>query len=260
MEHNHSSTILRTSGVIATIAVLSLASACSQDSENANESSAGNESPAIQVNHDPLPEGASPATLILNGENAPAGYSYEPTDPASQGALEDLLGESSPEELPQVEPAQCAGVILDGTTFLDWFAQPAETTAVASFTKVDNEDDAVHVMVNTGPADTNQYTKDLAECAKTTKTRKSEQITTVKEFEVKPADLDVQGADRLVAAQTTLLSSVVNGEEAGQSGESLYVYTGSVRDAHFTIASTTAMPAEELATLATAQAKKISEA
>ncbi len=260
MTHTQNSRMLRTFGAVACLSILSFATACGNDSDKGGDDTASSDQAAGQVNHEPLPAGTTPATLILNGDNAPAGYTYEPTSPESQGALVELLGETSQEELPVVEPGQCAGVIMDGTTFLDWLAQHAETTAVASYTKEDNEDDAVHVMVSTEAADPAQYPQDLAECATTTKTRNSDQLTTIKKFEVTPADLQVQGADRLAAAQTTLVSSTLNGEEVGQTGESLYVYSGSVRGAHFTIASTTTMTAEEFSALATAQAEKISEA
>lgn len=67
-------------------------------------------------------------------------------------------------------PEQCVGAVVDGTTFLDWLFQPTETTAFTSFTRTDNEEAAVQVMVSTQPVDPSQYPKDVAECATTTRT------------------------------------------------------------------------------------------
>lgn len=260
MAHTQNSRMLRTFGAVACLFILSFATACGSDSDKAGDEAATANQTSVEVNHDPLPEGTGPASLILNGDNTPAGYTHEPTSAESQGATQDIFGDTIDEDRPTTVPEQCSGAVVDGTTFLDWLFQPAETTAVTSFTRTDNKDAAVHVMASTQPADPSQYPKDVAECATTTKTSDRSDWATAKEFEVSPVDLNVQGADTLVAAQTKLVSNKLNGEEVGEGGETLYVYAGSVRGAHFIIASTTTMTAEEFSDLATAQAKKISEA
>lgn len=260
MTHIQNPRIFCTFGAVACLSILSFATACGNSSDKANDETATANQTSVEVNHDPLPEGTAPASLILNGDNTPAGYTHEPTSAESQGATRDIFGDTNDDDRPTTVPEQCAGAVVDGITFLDWLFQPAETTAVTSFTRTDNEDAAVQVMVSTQPADPSQYPKDVAECATTTRTSDRSDWATAKEFEVSPMDLNVQGADTLVAAQTKLISNKLNGEEVGEGGETLYVYTGSVRGAHFTIASTTTMNTDEFSALATAQAKKISEA
>ncbi|MBF4553082.1 hypothetical protein [Corynebacterium suicordis] len=262
MMKTHNSRIRRALGAAACASALTLLAACGNEAPEGNEvaSEKENEPAQQEVNQEPLPAGVVPAALIVNGEDAPEGYSYEPPSQESQGSLDDLMGETGPEDVPVVEPAQCAGAIVDGATFLDWLSRPSETTAVAHYTSTSNEDEGIQVMLSTEPADPSQYPKDASECATATKISNNEYFPTEKKYEISPADIKADGADVLSATQTKLVFSKVKGEEETVDGETLYVLTGSVRGAHFTIASTTSLSAEEFSKLATAQAQRISEA
>ena len=61
---------------VACLSILSFATACGSDSDKAGDEAQSSDQAAGQVNHEPLPAGTTPAALILNGDNAPAGYRY----------------------------------------------------------------------------------------------------------------------------------------------------------------------------------------
>lgn len=83
MTHTQNSRVFRTFGTVACLFILYFATACGNNSDKANAEVATANQTSVEVNHDALPEGTAPASLILDGDNTPAGYIHETTSAES---------------------------------------------------------------------------------------------------------------------------------------------------------------------------------
>ena len=216
--------------------------------------------PSQPVNTEPLPPGTDPATLILDGSQTPEGFTHSPVSEEDQQILVEFFRDDD-RVAPAIEPAQCAGVIADGSTLVEWLSQPPETTATTAFTREGSDEDGIQVKVQTEPLDPALYPADIAECATTTKTRSGEAMETIKTFEVTPADIPVDGADVIAAAKVDLRSTTFDGEEMMPGGgETVYTVTATARGATFTLIALDGHSPEDVSRIATAQAQRIAEA
>jgi len=243
------------SAAVVTVFAVSSLTACGDDSA---ESSSSPDSRDV-----PLPDGVTPATLIIEAAASPEGFTHTPPDYEGQADLAALLNNpEEPVQLPAVDPLQCTGLALDGATFLTWMSEPADSTAVASYTRVDNDAQGVFVMLTTTPSDPATLPTDLAECASFTKTLSTSVGTNVTTFQATGESMDAEGATVLAAAKVTVTGSTFEGEDvpAENAQGTIRILTATVRGATFTILADESTSPEQVSALATAQAKRILDA
>ncbi|WP_313504998.1 hypothetical protein [Corynebacterium variabile] len=245
------------------LAVCALSSCSSNDTETTPAANADQGSQSTAPAHqEPLPEGITPASLILDDSATPDGFTHTPPDNEGQAALAELLNDpENPSEPPSVDPPNCAGLIIDGSTFLTWMSQPADTTTTTNYTRTDNEEQGVFIMVTTTPTDSTTLPTTISDCASFTKTTPSALGTGVKTFEATDDTLTAQGADVVTAANVTSTANTIDGESVGSDeSETLHVLIATTRGVTFTIAADESVPADEVSALAAAQAERINNA
>jgi hypothetical protein len=254
-------------------------SACSDDAQNAvSETTTAHSNSAVELPDAGQPASTAPADLIVDDSLTPEGYEYIP--PAGEGdpSLAELLGELSdtPEmadaegliggealgEATTADPAQCTGLAVDGLTVMDWMFRPAATTATASYTQLDNDEDGVFVMVTTDDVDPESFPADVSECAEFTRSMGDETDNGVQHYTAEPVEISVDGAEVLGTARVTMTGVEANGEsiEGEGLGASMTTLTATVDGITFTIAASEATDTELVGSIASAQAQRITNA
>lgn len=263
----------RTMTATAAASVLAMAglAACGNDSttDAADDTATGTETAPHSAapphaNRDaPLPDGITPAMLILDGTSTPEGFTHIPPNYENQADLANLLNDPNDPTPPlAVEPPNCAGLAVDGTSILTWMSEPPETTALAGFTRDGDEDDGIFIMVTNTPADPAAFPASISDCASFKSTLTNSMGTIEKNFDASDEPLSAEGADILVAAKVKVVTQTLDGQPMGPTDPEVFSYTltATVRGVTFTVLSDGSLPAEQVSSLATAQAQRILDA
>ncbi len=261
---------------VVTTSLLGL-SACSGDDAQGpgSETAAADNSSPVEVPEAGQPASTAPADLIVDDTLTPDGYEYTPPAGEDEPSLAELLGElaDDPElaetegliggealgEATTADPAQCTGLAVDGLTMMDWMFRPADTTATAGYTRLDNDEDGVFIMVTTDEVDPASFPADVSECAEFTRAMEDETDRGVSHYAADPVEIAVDGAEVLGAARVTLTGGEVNGEavEGEAIGSSMITLTATVGGVTFTIAASETTSTEMISSMASAQAQRI---
>lgn len=246
---------------VLTAGLLVLSSCSSGDSSEASPSSVADA--VTGENAASQPPGLSPAALIVDDTVTPEGFVYDPPETEGGEELGELLdGEDAESERSAAQgfsPPQCAGLAVDSSGILEWMLRSPQTTTIANYFRVDNDEEGIFVMVTTDAADQGSYPADLAECVTFSRTITSGLGQMEKTFEVVPGDISVEGVEVLASARVTPVSIRLDGQDvdAGAVGVGLHILTATVRDVTFTVAALEQIPTEIVSGIAEAQAQRI---
>ncbi|MCJ7857459.1 hypothetical protein [Corynebacterium kalidii] len=253
-------------------------SACGGDDSTPSSPDATTASSAVEVPDAGQPASTAPADLIVDDTLTPAGYEYIPPTGEDEPSLAELFGELSddPEladaeglvggealgEATQAEPLQCTGLAVDPLTVMDWMFRPTGTTATASYTPVDSDEDGVVVMVTTDETDPASFPADVSECAEFTRAMSDETDNGVQHYTAEPVDITVDGAEVLGAARVTLTGVEVNGQPVEGDGvaSTMTTVTATVDGVTFTVAASGTTDTAMVGSMASAQAQRITNA
>ncbi|HET8992973.1 MAG TPA: hypothetical protein VFN32_04190 [Rhodococcus sp. (in: high G+C Gram-positive bacteria)] len=225
-----------------TVCVLS---ACGTDSGSAETDATSTPSAAVV-----------PSEVVLSDPDAPAGYIH--TDVAD--TLDSDVGEVSNDEVIAMfteisgstvtDPAECGVLVPTAVDTVLRLNEDRAGTAVSEYTSdgTDGSDSAITIMVttsDTGP----RAPENLDGCASFTRTSSSGDTEASVTYRVSPLDLDVEGADTLIAARA----------EADQGGaaESTTLVAGTVDGVYFQINATGPVDDQLVSDLAELQIGKI---
>jgi hypothetical protein len=179
------------------------------------------------------PASDAPADLILTDASTPEGYTYEPAGSESEEDLSDLFGGEEAEGGEVIAPPQCAPLAVDAGMVFQWMMEPADRTAVASFTLGEDDESGVFVRVTTGTPEGGM--PDVAECGEFSSESNSAFGAMSKTFQATPVDVSVDGTDELTAADVTVTGLLLDGEDVGAEavGQTARYITGTVGDRTF---------------------------
>lgn len=263
------------------LAVLPLAVSGALVSCSSNGTEASDEpttTAAVEVPDAGQPASGAPSDLIIDDTVTPEGYEYDLVAGGDTPSLGDMFSELADDpEFTDIEgfdagqglrdamnanPFQCTGLAVDGVSLMDWMFRPAETTATAGYTLLDNDEDGIHIMVTTDEVDPQTFPADVSECLEFTREMTDETDNTLQHYTAEPVDVTVEGADVLGAARVTMTGAELNGEpiEGEGIGESLITVTASVNGVTYTIAASDSTGTELASSLASAQAQRIAAA
>lgn len=220
-------------------------SACGTDSDSAETDATS--TPAASV---------IPSEVVLSDVDAPAGYIH--ADVAD--TLDSDIGEVSSDEVIAMfteisgstvtDPEECGALVPTAVDTVLRLSQDRAGTAVSEYTSdgTDGTDSAITVVAttsDTGP----RVPENLDGCASFTRTSSSGGTEASATYRVSPLDLDVKGADGLIAARA----------EADQGGaaESTTVVAGTVDGVYFQINATGPVDEQFVSDLAEKQIGKI---
>jgi hypothetical protein len=215
------------------LAVLPLAVSGALVSCGSDDSDASGKDAASQEALQNPPASDAPADLILDEASTPEGYSYDPTGSEGDEDLSDLFGGDDAEGGEVITPPQCAPLAVDAGMVFQWMMEPADQTAVVSFTFGEDDESGVFVQVTTGTPEGGM--PDAAGCGDFTSDSDSAFGAMSKTFQATPVDLSVDGADELTAADVTVTGLFMDGEDIGAEavGQTARYIVGTVGDRTF---------------------------
>ncbi|WP_145942397.1 hypothetical protein [Corynebacterium glyciniphilum] len=217
------------------LAVSSALVSCSSD--DAENSDAGTDSASQEALQNP-PASDAPRDLILDDASTPDGYSYDLVGSEDNEDVSEFFGDEGAEDADVVNPPQCAPLAVDSGLVLKWMMEPADRTAVASFTQGDDDESGVFVRVTTGTPEGGM--PDVAECGEFSSESTSEFGAMSKSFQAEQTDTSIEGVDELASADVTVTGMLLDGEDIGAEavGQTVRYITGTVGDRTFSIVAT----------------------
>ncbi len=222
------------------ISLIAGLSACSASDPSEGDS-------AVPTQAAPMDQGDAAHTplsdAIVGPSDAPEGL--------APGNFYEVFGSNQEPSPATLDPEQCAPLIFDSNTAADWATTPLDQKTVAMYSGFDQQWAIVEL-------DLEPRSADPAQCQTVTRSDNTQigNITTT--YQLKPVDLDLQGADDVQAVSVLTTAVALDGQDSpgDKVGRTTLVMSANVAGKHMTVVGHNVEPGT-LESLAQSQIAKL---